>query len=153
MNSETVWQGLVIALLLKIIWDWLKAGRIKQGVYLEKVEFERRETDYIKKAEEKNFMKQIDFDTHTKECGAIKLRTEISQAMNETIQARTNCRAWMINMEQGIKQRKDYYEKRLEHGDAQFEKIMEDIGGIKTSIAVMASSMKDLVKQIEKRTI
>ncbi len=146
---ETVWQGLVAALILKIIWDWVKTGRVKPGAFLEKSEFDGHATSYMRQ-HEGAFLKKLEFETHKKECCAVQLKKDLIKDKNETIQARTECHAWMANIEIGINQRKDYYEKRLEKGDKQFEKIMKDVGIIQKDIALINQAMETMVTQINR---
>jgi hypothetical protein len=100
---DSVWTSIVVALIVKVLWDYWKSGRAEKGVYLT----------------------ITDFDKHRKDCCAIQLKKDIAADKNDTIAARTHCHSWMITMDEGVKLRTISYENRFQQNEKRIEKLID----------------------------
>ena len=119
---DSVWTSIVVALLVKVAWDYWQSGRVEKGIYLERTEF----------------------DKHRENCCAIQLKKQIAIDKNDTIAARTLCHAWMDEAEKDAKQRAEYYDRHLEKGAACFTKILSELAEMRTAMAIIANNLSHL---------
>ncbi len=123
---EPVWTSIVVALIVKVLWDYWKSGRAEKGVYLT----------------------MADFDKHRENCCALQLKKDIAADKHDTIAARTHCHSWMGMIDDGVKIRTIAYEKRFQQNEKRIEKLIEVINSMQTAFAVMAARFEDVSKKL-----